>query len=251
MIMASAAFASIDVHHSCENTLCAVNDPVTFEFEIYNNLESDIVIYTVLALDNKNFTPLAREQISVLLPGKQTGWINLTKQVDLPDEGFTWYYNPCMLVAFAHTPNVTQKICGDAERQLTLTPESKLGCREDVQCEAGTYCNQRTYRCMELECADNEAVFTNECRELACGKNELAQNHTCVVKTNPVMDGLTKASNGVNSFLADNSQYGPYVIFGILAIVVLAIIGVLFHQISGEKVIIYKGSKKKVKRRKK
>ena len=226
VLILSPVMGAINAEHKCVNYLCPEGEPVEFYYEVYNNLNRSILVTDFVIADTRNATRLVEVQDEVVIGPNETYSFNVTRRLGLPDSGFTYYYHPCIQVAFMEGNLTGRYVCGEVERTITLTPEEKLQCRNDEGCETDQYCDMNTNKCVPLNCADDEALVNHKCFELACAPDEQAINHTCV-KQESEMD------------------YGLIIVGAILVIIILII---LFYSLT-DKVIIFEGQKKKTKRR--
>lgn len=179
LLMLPIALAGIDVEHKCSDFLCIEGTPVTFSMEVYNNLNHTLVIDNFFLIEKNTQEILAfyDEQVFTVPSGELVA-LNLSKPVEMPNQGFTYYYVPCVNASIKDT-NESQFICSQTIRTLTVTPEENVDCIEDEDCEVGYRCLQGRHVCQALDCEDDEAILPHSCMQLSCGPYEVARNHQC------------------------------------------------------------------------
>jgi hypothetical protein len=178
LLMGSVVNAGFGLFVHCEDYLCVEGTEVKFEFLFTNNLNSSIIVYNMLVVDENTRENLAVFDEPYIVPIGGNHDINLSTIIRKPLEGYTFYLKPCVKVGFEGS-NETKYVCGLVGDQFTITPREKVDCIVDNDCSPGSVCSGK-YKCITLECADDEAILKHSCGKLSCKKTEKAINHICV-----------------------------------------------------------------------
>jgi hypothetical protein len=184
-ILVSNVFAGIDVTHKCIDFRCVEGTDVTFEFFVDNNIEESIIIDRFMVVERDTLEVIAFYNEKYVLPPGSEIEINITLPIKMPLEGYTYFYNPCIIVSSIDDfdNNIPgQYVCGDITKTLTVTPRERVECIQDSDCKEGMYCS-KNYSCLFLDCKDDEAIVGNKCMKLVCNNFEIAKDHICQKKS--------------------------------------------------------------------
>ncbi len=157
--------ASIDASYKCKEKNCMEGTEIDFTVNIFNNINKSINVGDVYIKD-KDYGIILGFDLSekVVLSSNEVRSFNFTSLVKEPVKGYTFYYVPCFKMSYVSKPEEVFEICGKTVKSLTVMPLSKIGCKEDSECEEDEYCNTfSTYKCKKLDCKPNETAVNHSC----------------------------------------------------------------------------------------
>ncbi len=164
--IADLATGAIDATYSCADKRCLEGTPINYTISVTNNLNKTIQILLVSIVDVNTQQLISSYRLEKSLNPSEDYTITYEDTIISPKEGYTFQYKPCIQVSVLNADSSVDNsgiVCDRVIKSLTVLPLSKIECEADWQCSNNQFCDNKFYRCKDLECENYTFPLMHEC----------------------------------------------------------------------------------------